>query len=309
MAASLVLLLVVLIPATLWRAHRRAERAEADYPPVGDFVLVGGRRVHYVQQGQGPDVVLIHGASGNLRDLQSIAARLAQRYRVTIFDRPGLGYTEAVEDNASLSRQAAQLREAAALLGAPSPIVVGQSFGGSVALAWALDAPPPALVLISAPSMPWPGKLDIWYRLTASLIGPMIVVPLAAALVPDSYGFRLLPGLFAPGAVPERYGDQIGIPLVLRMASLWNNAEQVNALRAQLVRMEPAYRGLAIPTELLHGAEDRIVPLPIHSEPLAALLPNAAFTVIPDAGHMPHHTHPDLVLAAIDRAAARAGLR
>jgi pimeloyl-ACP methyl ester carboxylesterase len=47
------------------------------------------------------------------------------------------------------------------------------------------------------------------------------------------------------------------------------------------------------------------VPLDIHSAPLAKLLPNVLLTVIPGAGHMPHHSHAEVVIAAIDRAALR----
>jgi pimeloyl-ACP methyl ester carboxylesterase len=57
--------------------------------------------------------------------------------------------------------------------------------------------------------------------------------------------------------------------------------------------------------ELVHGTEDTIVPLAIHSGPLSKLLPNVSLTVIPGAGHMPHHAHADVVIEAIDRAALR----
>jgi pimeloyl-ACP methyl ester carboxylesterase len=313
LAASLILALVLtgLVALTLWRAARRAERAETDYPALGDFVTVDGRRVHYLMRGQGPDLVLIHGASGNLRDMLPLIDLLAPRYRVIAFDRPGLGHTEALapRGKASLRDQAEVLRAAASSLGAENPVVVGQSFGGSVALAWALEWQPPALVLISAPSMPWLGKLDIWYRLTDGPAGPLLFVPLAAAFVPDSYGRRMVPHVFHPQPVPPFYAETIGVPLAMRRASLWHNAEQVNALRAQLVSMQPRYRSLALPVELVHGTADTIVPLGIHSEPLSALLPNATLTVIDGAGHMPHHSHSEIVLAAIDRVARSAGLR
>ena len=91
LAISLVLILFALVAATLWLAARRAEQAEAAYPPVGAFVTVDGRRVHYVLRGQGPDLVLIHGASGNLRDMLPLVDLLAPNYRVIAFDRPGLG--------------------------------------------------------------------------------------------------------------------------------------------------------------------------------------------------------------------------
>ena len=66
---------------------------------------------------------------------------------------------------------------------------------------------------------------------------------------------------------------------------------------------------LALPIELVHGDADTIVPLAVHARRLAPLIPGAHLTVIPGAGHMPQHSHPETVIAAIHRAAARAGLR
>ena len=76
-------------------AALRADRITAAFPPVGEFVSVTGGRVHYVQAGQGPDVILLHGAGGNLRDFTfALMDQLTGRYRVTAFDRPGMGYTD-----------------------------------------------------------------------------------------------------------------------------------------------------------------------------------------------------------------------
>ena len=76
---------------------------------------------------------------------------------------------------------------------------------------------------------------------------------------------------------------------------------------AQIVAQESPYPQLTLPVELIHGTADTIVPLAIHATPLASRLPNATLTVIDGAGHMPHYSHPTQVLAAIERAALRAG--
>ena len=60
--------------------------------------------------------------------------------------------------------------------------------------------------------------------------------------------------------------------------------------------------------EILHGAEDHVVPAQVHAVPLARDLPNANLTILPGIGHMPQHADPQSVVDAIDRAAIRAGL-
>lgn len=289
------------------RAAAREAALIAAHPPRGQFITVNGVQVHVMISGTGPDLILIHGASGNALDLTvPLAEKLAEHYRVIAFDRPGLGWSDPIDDD-SLTGQALHLSAAAQVLGVRNPIVVGQSFGGSVALAWALYAPmkPRALVLISAPSLPWPGPLDIWYRLTASRLGSALIIPVATAFVPQSYIDSSITGVFAPAAVPPGYGDTIDVALTLRRVTLRANAGQVNALRDQIVAMEPDYPTLTLPIEMLHGTADTIVPLAIHSAPFAAKMPNAHLVVIDGAGHMPHYSHTGLVLDAIARAALR----
>src|SRR6056297_985370 len=163
LAVKIILACIVSL-ALLWayaqhRARLHEARAEAAFPPQGQFIEVNGHRVHALTMGEGPDVVLIHGASGNIRDMtHSLAPRLAKRYRVTIFDRPGLGYTDRINITGATIRQQADLLSAAARqIGLEAPIVMGHSYGGAVALAWGVHQPQyiSALVPLASPSHPW----------------------------------------------------------------------------------------------------------------------------------------------------------
>ena len=305
LATSLLIAALGLAGLTHWRASARETAAEAAFPPGGQFVTVDGRRLHYEIAGAGPDLVMLHGASGSLRDLTyRLRDRLTDRYRVIVVDRPGLGHSDPLTES-SLLAQARHIQAGLAQLGVNRPVVLGQSYGGSVALAWAMDGGPRALVLVGSPSMPWPGSLDLWYRATSKRLGRALAVPLASAFVPDAYVRSATAAVFAPDPVPPGYEEHLGAPLTLRRGSLTTNTAQINALRAELVTMEPRYPDLSLPVELIHGSADTIVPLDIHSRPLSALLPEARLTVIEGAGHMPHHSHSDTVIDAIDRAALR----
>lgn len=316
LAASLIIGTLVLAgcaTAVDRRATAREAAAEAAYPPPGQFVTVDGIRLHAEVRGSGPDLVLIHGASGNTRDFSfALMDRLAPHYRVIAFDRPGMGYSDAL-DGREISPlvQGDLLRRAALQLGAEKPLVLGHSYGGAVALGWALTAPePPAgLVLLSAATMPWPGGLGAWYAVSGSRLGASTVLPLVTAFAPPSVVQAAVTGIFAPDPVPPGYTEYVGAPLTLRRDSLRINAAQITRLRPHVVEMAKNYPRLSLPVELVHGDADTVVPLHIHSRPLADLLPDAQLTVIPGGGHMPHHAQPDQVIAAIHRAAVRAGLR
>lgn len=296
------------------RAAERAARAEAKYPPTGQFVTVDGGRVHADVAGDGPDVVLIHGANGNTRDWGfDVMPRLSGRYRLIAMDRPGMGYSDRVTTGFvdTPAQQATRLQRAAAALGADRPILVGHSYGGAVALAWALEHPDAlsGLVLLGAASNPWKGGLGWLYAVTSTEPGGRTVVPLIAAYATCGFAQRVLDRIFAPQRPPPGYDAHVGIGLVLRPDTLRNNARQVNGLKPHIEAMVPHYPGITVPTEIVHGTADKVVGLSIHSEPLATQIPGAVLTRLPGIGHMPHHVAPDAVDAAIDRAASRAGLR
>jgi pimeloyl-ACP methyl ester carboxylesterase len=135
------------------------------------------------------------------------------------------------------------------------------------------------------------------------------VVPwLVAAWTPQRFVDRAIAGTFRPQTVPDSYAESLGAPLAVRPGSFRANARQVNALHAAVTEMSRHYGTLRMPVEIVHGDADTIVWLEIHSRPLSRLVPGANLTVLEGAGHMPHHTHPEAVIAAIDRARARAGL-
>ncbi|EKE43507.1 hypothetical protein OCGS_2239 [Oceaniovalibus guishaninsula JLT2003] len=295
------------------RIAARKHAAEAVYPPEGRFVTVSGRRVHYVQRGHGPDLVLIHGASGSTRDWTfSFVDRVTDRYRVTVFDRPGLGYTDRIATNGASSpqAQAALLAAAADRIGVEHPIVLGHSYGGAVAMAWGVHHDAAALVILSGATEPWPGEsLGPVYDLVGSRLGNATLVPLITAWTTPGLVRWVIDSIFTPNAVPEGYAEQVGAPLTLRRQSFIANARQVNTLRPHLVELSRHYGEIEIPVEIVHGMEDEIVPGQVHAAPMARQIPDAHLTWLEGVGHMPHHAAPLAVEQAIDRAARRSGLR
>jgi pimeloyl-ACP methyl ester carboxylesterase len=109
---------------------------ERQYPPLGRFVDVTGGRMHVLERGQpdAPVVVLLHGASGNLQDVNAaLGTPLAARYRVIMIDRPGHGWSDRPggDDDTSPARQAALIAQALEKLGVTRAILVGVSWSGA----------------------------------------------------------------------------------------------------------------------------------------------------------------------------------
>ncbi len=290
---------------------REKEVAER-YAPQGEFVTVGGRRIHVVTRGRGPDLVLIHGASGNARDFTfRFTDAVEDRYRIHAVDRPGLGWSEFTEGDASPIAQARALRAAIRQRGVRRPILLGHSYGAAVALAWALEAPREVagLVLVAGTNLPWPEELTATSVALSTARTRAALAPVIASFANEDNIATVLPRVFAPQRPPAGYAEFVGIGLALRAETIRSNALQIDALRPALDQMAPLYPSLPMPIEVVHGSADRIVSAEIHATPLAQQLPRANLTLIPGAGHMPHHTHMAQVIGATNRAARRAGLR
>jgi pimeloyl-ACP methyl ester carboxylesterase len=308
----LLCVLVLFALLSVWRAGRNEAAAEAAYPPAGRFVEVDGTRVHYIDEGEGPAVVLIHGSGGNLNDWTfDMVGRLRDRYRVIAFDRPGLGYTDTLGDDASITDQARLLADAATAIGVEDPLVVGHSFGGAVAVAWGVERPDvlAGLVVLAGATNPWDTGLSTYYRLLSHPVAGPVMATLLAAWVPERLVTENVEAVFKPQAAPEGYGAHFGPGLTLRRFSLLENARQRAALLPQIEALVPRYGEIQVPTEILHGDADTTVGLEIHSVPLSQQLPDARLTVLEDVGHMPQHAAPGALETAIDRLAQRAGLR
>jgi pimeloyl-ACP methyl ester carboxylesterase len=107
------------------------------------MLAVNGLRFHYQQAGAGPDVVLVHGVTGDLsiwflcRAIQSLSAT----HRVTTYDLRGHGYSDAPRSGYTSADHAGDLVGLMDQVGAERAHLVGHSFGGVIALHAAVLAP------------------------------------------------------------------------------------------------------------------------------------------------------------------------
>lgn len=83
------------LSVVLWAfSARMTRRIEAAVPINGRFLEINGERFHYVDEGKGPPLVMIHGLMGSSRNLTyALSAQLREHFRVITVDRPGSGYS------------------------------------------------------------------------------------------------------------------------------------------------------------------------------------------------------------------------
>lgn len=306
------LALLGLTGATQVLAARREARAAKMTPPTGDDIEVDGRRVHVEVLGEsGPDLVLIHGSSGNIRDFtHRLAPELARRYRVFVVDRPGFGWSDPLPGGGTLVEQASAIQMAVAARGATRPLVLGHSYGGAVALTWAATRPDTlaGVLALSGVAYPWTTGLGVFYSVLSNPIGLAFIIPLLTAFTPTPVIRAEIGKTFRPQSAPAGYVDHFGPDLTLRRGQMRTNARQRRALLGEIEALSPGWADIAVPVEVVHGDADDIVPAVVHAARLAREHPNAALTLLPGIGHAPHHTALPAVVAAIDRLAIRANV-
>lgn len=297
-------LVAVALLLTLWTAIGQW-RIQRDHPPVGQFVTVDGVRLHYTDMGQGPAIVLVHGASSNLNEFtSSLMPRLAQQYRVLAFDRPGFGYSERPRDAwPDPHQQAALILKAAAQLGAHQPLLVGHSWAGAVVMS-ALVHQPEAIrgaVSLSGVAGHWAGPLNWTYEVgKLPLIGPLF----AWTLVYPLGQFMLQAGLadvFAPDEPPVDQVERAAVALALRPHTYLANVQDTTRTNEFLQTLSVRYDEITQPLLVIHGENDTLVPFWNHGRRLVPVVKSMEALVLPNAGHAPHHTHTEWVAQAIDR--------
>ncbi len=284
---------------------RLIERA---HPPRGRLIEIGGLRQHVVELGAGsgsePPLVLIHGAGCNLEDMRlAFGERLAARHRVILIDRAGLGWSKRRgRQGSSPAYQAAMLRDVLDRLGVGRAVIVGHSWGGALAAAFALDHSErvAALVLLAPPLYPLMRSMTWLYTLFATpvlgwLYAYTLALPLGALFIGLGLG-----SAFLPQWPPRGYIKRTAAMLLLRPATFLANARDVADLRGFLARQAPRYPALTAPTLIMTGNSDMVVAPQHHAFVFAAAVPRAKLVVLPGIGHMLHHVASARVVAEIE---------
>ncbi|MEQ3708993.1 MAG: alpha/beta fold hydrolase BchO [Tateyamaria sp.] len=256
------------------------------------FVLCKPHRWHIQDIGQGPLILLIHGAGGATHSWQHLIPILSQTHRIVAVDLPGQGFTQlGAQRRCGLNHMAEDI---AALCHAedlhPSAII-GHSAGAAIALRMAELMPNPQVIGINAALDTFQGIAGVLFPMFAKTIAAL---PFAAhvfsATASNNQGVaRIIQGTGStlPPADLNLYRRLVGSPkhvqATLQMMAQW----QLEPLLARLPHHPTR-------TLLIAAENDGAVP-PITSTNAAKIMPHAQVTMIPKLGHLAHEEDPNAI--------------
>jgi pimeloyl-ACP methyl ester carboxylesterase len=263
---------------------------------------VGGRRLRYLDVGDGPVIVLIHGLGGSWHSWYENLAALAERHRVVAVDLPGFGGSATLKGTASIPRHADAVAGLLAALGIRRASVIAHSMGGLVAMRLAAERPTlvARMVLVNGGGVALDrlrlAVIGHGFRAAKTLIGQPLVLGRVARI---GHLRRAAMWFFLDD--PRTLSASLASEIMPRMAAP-GLVGAVRAASAEVGRTPPS--AIHCPVLVVWGANDRLVPLAL-AERLARDLPDGRLVVLPAAGHCPMIERPaefnDAVLRFLPR--------
>ena len=274
--------------------------------PDSIFMEINGLNVHLKRRGAGePVYILLHGFGASTFSWREVMDPLSTDAMVIAYDRPAFGLTERPLEWEGLNpyTQESNVNILLGLMDAleiEEAILVGNSAGGTVATAFTLAHPDrvQALILVDAAiyqTMP-DSPLLSWLLSTPQMdhIGPLITRRLAGG-----QGDAFLNSAWYDPSPLEAHPEIIaGYRKPLR-AENWDRALWEHTQATQAPGLAERLGEIQIPTLVISGAQDQIVPLE-NSVRLAEDIPGAQLVIIKECGHLPQEECPQEFLSAVN---------
>lgn len=251
----------------------------------------------YLDVGQGPPVLLLHGFGGSMWQWEHQQAALSAHFRVITPDLVGAGLSDKPEIEYRPDQLLAFLVGFMDALKTPQASVVGNSMGAGLAIGLSLDHPERVSRLVLIDGLP----AHVMEHLASPSLRRALTTSTPSWLV--SFGNWLFGGLMLESTLREFVYD----PALLTQAVLDrsnHNRQQPGLFRALLTiginlplweqQFAPRIGTITHRTLIVWGEEDRVFPLPAGNQ-LHRAIAGSTFVTIPKAGHIPQWERPDLV--------------
>jgi pimeloyl-ACP methyl ester carboxylesterase len=277
----------------------QSERSQS----TSKFVTVEGTRLHFVIKGAGRPVVLIHGNPGSSQDWTRLFGPLAANHKAIAFDRPGHGQSQRPKKgDTTVEVQARLLHDALQQLHIERPIVVGHSWGGAMALVYAINYPKEvAGVVLVAPAV---YESQDAVSLVTDIAAAPVIGDAANSVLTPLFGASVvrseLKKAFSPDPVPENYLRSVLPELTSQKKVKWYSIDDA-LLNDCLKKFSPRYSEISVPVSILAGDSDLIVSEKDNAERLHQALPKSHLLVLAKTGHEIPFTRWQAVVDEIER--------
>lgn len=302
LTAGLLVLVAVALVAT-WAPDQPVEALKPRWAqPPSQFITIDGMQVHLRDEGPKDDplpIVLIHGTSASLHTWEGWATALRGQRRVIRFDLPGFALTGPNRQNDySVDAYVRFVTAVMDQLRVQRFVLAGNSLGGQVAWATAVALPQRVARLVLVDASGYPPE--------SASVPPTLPLGFRIARTP---GLRVLTQYTLPRSVVEKsvrnvYGDpsKVTPELVDLYRDMTLRAGNRQALGR---RLDQGYSGnvaglkaLAVPTLILWGGRDRLIPLEF-GQRFARDIAGSRLVVFDDLGHVPHEEDPARTVAVV----------
>jgi pimeloyl-ACP methyl ester carboxylesterase len=236
-------------------------------------IKVDGRDVHYYTAGQGEPLVVIHGGGGDARTWRDNIVELSEKYTVYAPDLPGYGGSQPLDGKYYIPELSAFLGSFASNLGLERFYLMGHSMGGGVALDYALKSPQKIKKLVLVSSLCLGREIAFWVRLFSI---PAFLRSMGLLTISILKGIKWLAERLNPA--------EFIMPLSPASVTIGGN---ITTLRQQSVVLENRLAEISVPTLLVWGSRDPIVPVK-HAYQAAKVIPDCHIKVFEKRGHNVH---------------------
>jgi pimeloyl-ACP methyl ester carboxylesterase len=270
------------------------------YPnQLSRFALIDGVKLHYLVEGEGPDLILIHGLAANVYTWRHLMPLLSKRFKVWALDLKGFGVSDKPrKSDYSIKAQAEHVLSFMKAQGIRSAVMVGSSLGGAVAGEISVLNPGAIrkLVLLDSVHDPEIFKLDVAHmRRLLKLVSPL--VPFFSPLVNRE---AIKPYLRLIYGSRHQYTDEdVNAYLMPYMQSSASHMAFLSAFKCLMDHtLATEIRQSQVPVLILWGEEDKLVPLRF-GEKIHREIPRSQFFTLPHAGHHIQEEDPEWVAQKI----------
>lgn len=264
--------LLIVLSYTSATAQQSAPSSSA-----GKEAIVYGMKIHYVEAGSGPVVVLLHGLGGSSQNWAFNTDVLAQKFRVVVPDQLGFGRSDKPFTNYRVATYVDFLDEFLKELKIERAALVGNSMGGWIAAAYTLAHPEKVerLVLVDAAGFAPPANFDMSFLV---------------ALNPSTReGMRRLASLVFSNK--QLFTSDAAIDLLLKQRLTAGDGYTIQSLNESVARREDMLddrlSGIKQPTLLIWGRDDGLTPLAEYGERFKKEIKGSELLVFDRCGHVP----------------------